>query len=50
MIRVALIFLAISLCVSALEPCEPFGLRLYYGDVLLNQSSTEKAHLYFNTK
>jgi len=50
MIRVALILLAISHYVSALEPCEPFGLRLYYGNVLLNQSSTEKAHLYFNTK
>ncbi len=45
---VALSLALASLC--ALAPCEPFGLRVYYGDVLLDRSSPEKAAIYFNTR
>lgn len=29
--------------------CEPYGLRIHYGDVLTDPSSSHKALLYFNT-
>lgn len=42
--------LAIALVICDLTPCEPFGLRIYYGDVIFDHSSPEKAVIYFNTK
>lgn len=44
----ALLFLFAS--VYSLAPCEPFGLRLYYSDVLIDSHATDKAVLYFNTQ
>ena len=29
--------------------CEPFGTRLFYGDVLINPNSNDKAVVYFDT-
>jgi hypothetical protein len=48
--QVIILSLAIALTLCDLAPCEPFGLRIYYGDVLLDHLSPEKAVIYFNTK
>lgn len=45
-----LIYVAIAVYATCLTPCEPFGLRIYYGDVLLDPLSPSKAEIYFNTK
>ena len=43
-------FLVYSLIlVLASSTCEPYGLRLHYGEVLVDPTSTNKALLYFNT-
>ena len=48
--HIIILLLAIALTICDLTPCEPFGLRVYYGDVLLDHLSPEKAVIYFNTK
>jgi len=50
MLKLYLILFALSYLVSTLAPCEPFGLRIYYGDVISDKSSKQKAEIYFNTK
>ena len=44
-----LIFLA-ALLVAVACDCDPFGLRLYYGDILTDPSSSSLAVVYFNTR
>lgn len=46
-----LICLSVLICsIFSLTPCEPFGVRIYYGDILVDQTSQEKAAVYFNTQ
>lgn len=46
-----LILTIFLLCIAiSLSPCEPYGLRIYYGDIVVNPSSNEKFVIYFNTK
>lgn len=35
---------------TSLSPCEPYGLRVYYGDIVINPYSTERFVIYFNTQ
>jgi hypothetical protein len=34
----------------AFSGCEPFGVRVYYGKMIKDPASTEKAVILFNTK
>lgn len=43
-------FLLFVSCTFSLQPCEPFGLRVYYGDIIADPQSTEKVAVYFNTQ
>lgn len=45
-----LIFLALLAVLSLSAPCSPFGLRIYYGDIVSDPTSTEKIAVYFNTR
>jgi|JI9StandDraft_2_1071091.scaffolds.fasta_scaffold454962_1 hypothetical protein len=33
----------------AFKPCEPFGRRIFYGDVIKKPESPERLVVYFNT-
>ena len=43
-----LLLLAISLVLGQ-DPCKPFGVRIQYGESLINLNSTEKIEISFNT-
>lgn len=43
-------FVGLILLAIHCNPCEPLGLRIYYGKILVDPSSTEKAVVYFNTQ
>ena len=47
---IALLLLALSATVLALKPCEPYAVRLFYGDIVINPESNEGLSIYFNTQ
>lgn len=46
--RIVLSLLLVSL-VCTFKPCEPFGTRIFYGEIAQNKESEEKLEVYFNT-
>lgn len=49
MLAKLLIFILIIITVTSLTLCDPFAIRVFYGDILQDPSSTSKASIYFNT-
>jgi hypothetical protein len=47
--KITILVLLLSAAAS-LAPCEPFGLRIYYGDIVKDAHSSDKLGIYFNTK
>lgn len=48
MIKLVLSLLLISL-ICTFKPCEPFGTRIFYGEIVKDRESEEKLEIYFNT-
>lgn len=45
-----IILIALVFCLtSAFKPCEPFGTRIFYGEVVQDKKSQEKLQIFFNT-
>lgn len=47
--RLLTVLLVLLDVVSTLRSCQPFGTRIFYGEIVLNAESDDKLHIYFNT-
>ncbi len=46
----ALLLLTLSATVLTLKPCEPYVVRIFYVDIVINPESIEGLSIYFNTQ
>ena len=49
MFKQLLVVLSLTLTCLAFKSCEPFGQRIFYGQQIKDNSSSEKMVIYFNT-
>jgi len=49
MLKKLIVFLTILISILSQAPCEPFAIRVFYGDILQDPTSNFKASIYFNT-
>lgn len=50
MLRNILPFLLLIILVASQSDCNPYGVRIQYGQLLINSTSTEKLQISFNTQ
>lgn len=48
--KIALLVLAVAVVASAVEDCQPFGVRTSFGNVFSDPIQSEKLRIMFNTK